>query len=625
MKKRFLTLILSILTVLTLFSAILFAEAKYTEDTTPNWQYIVPVNKYDYCELLSTGLIKVALIEKDTRVYGLIDRKGNLLTEIIYSYISDQNSDGYMSAKVKDSGEYFLFDKTGKTVQLDIINIIDITVLPDLYYIETETEFYFYIDDKTHVISKETLNSENALIKYYAGEYKFNDYYDFYGIYKECFVMRIVYENDGNDGNNNYNIAVVFNWDGTVRYKTVFAYRCINTSPDGLIMQNSSANQSLIDFDGNTLIAFAWSRQISSLWDYESRKMADGLYIYTGIDDNGKYFTRIRDINNPDIFKEKASFESVWYIDIENKLLCLSLGIGDEHGLYSFDGTEILPFGYSAIGKLSDGLIRFQTKDNKFGLINIKGEVLFETDEYILFWDFSEGFLGYTTTDGVSGFLDKNFKPVIKLEKGWNIFDGFKYGLAAIANNAGEIAFINREGKVVMSAEPDKEYHPWKNFYRSSNMVAFNTSGRNDFPAADGIIKYLGLPGGDVLYSSITAYINDHAVPTSVINGKTLVVVEDLAKYGFDVKWDNTERTLKAEINKNKAFNPLPVEKDITHKSGAFKCHYMRTDIRTYLSGEIIESYAIDGVTLIDFELLKKYGKLKWDGIKRELRLEIQI
>jgi len=80
---------------------------------------------------------------------------------------------------------------------------------------------------------------------------------------------------------------------------------------------------------------------------------------------------------------------------------------------------------------------------------------------------------------------------------------------------------------------------------------------------------------------------------------------------------------LKVELNKNKKIDPLPVTKDTAHKSGAFKCKYLYTDIKTYLSGVEAESYAINGVTLIDFELLKKYGKLTWDGKTREIRLVI--
>jgi len=90
------------------------------------------------------------------------------------------------------------------------------------------------------------------------------------------------------------------------------------------------------------------------------------------------------------------------------------------------------------------------------------------------------------------------------------------------------------------------------------------------------------------------------------------------------VKWDGNERTLKVELNKNKKITPLPVTKDTAHKPGTFKCNYFYTDIKTYLSGVEVESYAINGVTLIDFELLVKYGALTWDGKAREIRLTVK-
>jgi len=129
-----------------------------------------------------------------------------------------------------------------------------------------------------------------------------------------------------------------------------------------------------------------------------------------------------------------------------------------------------------------------------------------------------------------------------------------------------------------------------------------------------------GDPLGDVLYSDITAYINGYAIPTSIADNKTLVVAEDLARYGFDVIWDGNARTLNIERNTNKAFNPLPAEILPANKaSGDVRCKYVYTDIKTYLSGELAASYAINGLTLIDVELLAKYGKVSWDGRAREL------
>jgi len=127
---------------------------------------------------------------------------------------------------------------------------------------------------------------------------------------------------------------------------------------------------------------------------------------------------------------------------------------------------------------------------------------------------------------------------------------------------------------------------------------------------------------GDVLYSDITAYINEQAIPTSVIKGRTLVVVEDLAKYGFDVVWSGAERTLKVEW-RDKKFNPIPTQKDTANKPGTFKEKYVYTDIKTYISGELVESFAIKGVTLIDFDALGRFGKFAWDATTREIKLVI--
>jgi len=132
----------------------------------------------------------------------------------------------------------------------------------------------------------------------------------------------------------------------------------------------------------------------------------------------------------------------------------------------------------------------------------------------------------------------------------------------------------------------------------------------------------VGDPLGDVLYSDITAYINGNAIPTSVIKGKTLVAVEDLSNYGFNVVWNGKDRSLKVELNTNKKITPLPTERNI-RPVGTVKTKYLYTDITTYLSGQLVESYAVNGVTLIDFELLAKYGNLSWDGNKRELKLTI--
>jgi hypothetical protein len=127
---------------------------------------------------------------------------------------------------------------------------------------------------------------------------------------------------------------------------------------------------------------------------------------------------------------------------------------------------------------------------------------------------------------------------------------------------------------------------------------------------------------GDVLYSDIVAYINGYPIPTSATNGRTMVVAEDLANYGFTVIWDAASWSLSITPGSGAAFTPLPVEQNLM-PVGAVKCPYVYTTVKTYLSGVETESFAIDGRTLIDFELLAKYGQIEWSNAERSLRLTV--
>ena len=52
--------------------------------------------------------------------------------------------------------------------------------------------------------------------------------------------------------------------------------------------------------------------------------------------------------------------------------------------------------------------------------------------------------------------------------------------------------------------------------------------------------------------SDITAYINNYYIPSYVYNGQVVVLVEDLRYYGFDVVWNELERSLRIYRNKDK-------------------------------------------------------------------------
>ncbi|GHV10795.1 hypothetical protein FACS1894219_00900 [Clostridia bacterium] len=128
---------------------------------------------------------------------------------------------------------------------------------------------------------------------------------------------------------------------------------------------------------------------------------------------------------------------------------------------------------------------------------------------------------------------------------------------------------------------------------------------------------------GNVLNSDIKVYIDDKRIPSYVIGGNVAIVAEDLAKYGFDVSYNGTTRTLAVVRNAKKAFDPIKNIANSTSKNGSIAFPYVYTDIKVLLGGAQITSYAINGTTVILFEDLSLYGKISWDSTARETRIKL--
>jgi len=325
----------------------------------------------------------------------------------------------------------------------------------------------------------------------------------------------------------------------------------------------------------------------------------------------------------------------------------------NQWGYIDVTGKEIIPCSYDW-GEPFSGDLALLQKDLKYGYTDKTGKTAIGFKSLCDACSFSEG-LAAVKQDTVNGYgyIDSNGKEIIPQK--YNDALPFSEGLAAV--NKGQKGYfiwgyIDKTGKEVTPfiylwaysfnnglARVQKQDKKWGYIDKTGKEVipciyddASDFTDGLAFVKKDGKYSILsittpkvGTPIGDVLYSDITAYINGYVIPTSIINGKTLVVVEDLAKYGFDVAWNNGDRSLKVEQNKNKKFAPLTVIKDIVHKPGTFKCKFLYTDIQTYLSGNAVDSFAIDGRTLIDFELFAKHynGKLTWNNATREIRAVI--
>lgn len=153
---------------------------------------------------------------------------------------------------------------------------------------------------------------------------------------------------------------------------------------------------------------------------------------------------------------------------------------------------------------------------------------------------------------------------------------------------------------------------PYKNSGSSTTTPTPTTPSKSTTPQPGDVL-------GNVLYSDIKAYINGYEISSYNIDGNTMIVAEDLANYGFDVKWNGDDLTLKVEINAEKEVKPLSVEKS-ADKTGAVRCNYIYTTIKTYVAGAEVKGYNISGKTIIQFDELAVYGKITWDAKTKEIR-----
>ena len=120
------------------------------------------------------------------------------------------------------------------------------------------------------------------------------------------------------------------------------------------------------------------------------------------------------------------------------------------------------------------------------------------------------------------------------------------------------------------------------------------------------------------LHTDIVAYINDAPIRSFNIDGFTGIVAEDLLQYGFAVKYDDSIRTLEVYRLNNKITSTYTPE-ELTAPVGAKKAKIYDTDIKTYLDGNLVQSFNIGGETIIFIDELLCYGKVVWHPEERKI------
>jgi len=134
---------------------------------------------------------------------------------------------------------------------------------------------------------------------------------------------------------------------------------------------------------------------------------------------------------------------------------------------------------------------------------------------------------------------------------------------------------------------------------------------------------------GDVIgyakYTDISAYINHYPITSYNINDYTAVVAEDLRNYGFNVEWNGDSRSLFITKNDTATqITPYGTVYRYSAKAGQKSFPYLQTDIITYVNGNQVESFNIDGKTCVYIDSLAPYGEVAWVPEIRAIKLWIE-
>lgn len=127
---------------------------------------------------------------------------------------------------------------------------------------------------------------------------------------------------------------------------------------------------------------------------------------------------------------------------------------------------------------------------------------------------------------------------------------------------------------------------------------------------------------GTLYTTDILTRVDGMDIPSYCIDGQTLIAVEDLRYFGYNVAYDDSIRTLFATYN-NETYKPGmgSVERGIV---GGTAGNYYETDIKVYVNGNKIPAYAIDGVMAVVVEELGQpdyFAAYSYDDSQRLLSL----
>lgn len=141
----------------------------------------------------------------------------------------------------------------------------------------------------------------------------------------------------------------------------------------------------------------------------------------------------------------------------------------------------------------------------------------------------------------------------------------------------------------------------------------------------------VGDAAGHIYSTDILTYVDDVPITSYNIGGKTVIPVEELRDYGFEVNWNEADRVLEAEVSRNPVYTSgQSVSRDV---SGTIAGTIYHTDIAVFINGmPFSKSYNIGGITCVAVEdlgmdsatddALSEYGmRYIYDDSARTLKL----
>lgn len=149
-------------------------------------------------------------------------------------------------------------------------------------------------------------------------------------------------------------------------------------------------------------------------------------------------------------------------------------------------------------------------------------------------------------------------------------------------------------------------------------MLMFNAVSAN---AANGDVI------GNIYSTDIIAEINGEYVESYCLDGKTAIILEDLAKHGAEISYNDKLRTLIV----NTVYMNKMVDENIKRGTvGKVIGNIYESDIKVYLNGYIVRAFSLNGkmaVAIEDFgndNSFSKYNaKYIWNDTNRIISLEI--